>query len=53
MIERLGAVSTVLLDKTGALTLDSTEVEQVVSFDGVKPDEGIEGIARQGVVSGM
>ena len=39
MIERLGAVSTVLLDKTGTLTLGSAEVERVVSFDGVEPDE--------------
>jgi heavy metal translocating P-type ATPase len=39
VIERLGAVSTVLLDKTGTLTLGSAEVERVVSFDGVEPDE--------------
>ena len=39
VIERLGAVSTVLLDKTGTLTLGRAEVERVVSFDGVEPDE--------------
>jgi len=39
VIERLGAVATVLLDKTGTLTLGSAEVERAVSFDGVEPNE--------------
>jgi heavy metal translocating P-type ATPase len=39
VIERLGAVRTALLDKTGTLTLGTAEVEHVVSFDGVEPDE--------------
>jgi len=38
-IERLGEARTVLLDKTGTLTLGVPEVERVVSFDGVPPDE--------------
>ena len=39
VIERLGAVSTVLLDKTGTLTLGTARVERVVPFDGVEPEE--------------
>ena len=39
VIERLGAVSTVLLDKTGTLTLGSAEVERVVPLDGIDPEE--------------
>jgi heavy metal translocating P-type ATPase len=38
-IERLGEARTVLFDKTGTLTLGLPEVERVVSFDGVRPDE--------------
>jgi heavy metal translocating P-type ATPase len=38
-IERLGGARTVLLDKTGTLTLGLPEVERVVSFDGMRPDE--------------
>ncbi len=39
VIERLGSVRTVLLDKTGTLTLGSAVVEDVVSADGVPADE--------------
>jgi heavy metal translocating P-type ATPase len=39
VIERLGRVRTVLLDKTGTLTLGSAEIEQVVALDGVPRDE--------------
>jgi heavy metal translocating P-type ATPase len=38
-IEQLGETRAVLLDKTGTLTLGLPEVERVVSFDGVRPDE--------------
>ncbi len=38
-IEKLGRVRTALLDKTGTLTLGTAEIEDVVSFDGVDPDE--------------
>ncbi len=39
VIERLGRVRTVLLDKTGTLTLGTAEIEQVVALDGVGRDE--------------
>jgi heavy metal translocating P-type ATPase len=39
VIERLGAVSTVLLDKTGTLTLGNAEVERVVPLDGIESAE--------------
>jgi len=39
VIERLGGVRTALLDKTGTLTLGTAEVERVVAYDGVDPDE--------------
>ncbi len=39
VIERLGAVRTALLDKTGTLTLGTAEVERIVSYDNVGPDE--------------
>lgn len=39
VIEQLGDVRTVLLDKTGTLTLGTPEVERVVAFDGVGDDE--------------
>jgi heavy metal translocating P-type ATPase len=39
VIERLGAISTVLLDKTGTLTLGNAEVERVVPLDGIDSDE--------------
>jgi heavy metal translocating P-type ATPase len=38
-IERLGEARTVLLDKTGTLTLGTPEVERVVAANGVAPDE--------------
>ena len=38
-IEKLGEARTVLLDKTGTLTLGTPEIERVVSFDGLEPDE--------------
>ena len=38
-IERLGQAKTVLLDKTGTLTLGVPAVERIVVFDGVTPDE--------------
>ena len=39
VIERLGDVRTVLLDKTGTLTLGTPEVERVLAFDGLPRDE--------------
>jgi heavy metal translocating P-type ATPase len=39
VIERLGKARTVLLDKTGTLTLGTPKVDSVVVFDGVGPDE--------------
>ncbi len=39
VIEKLGAVRTALLDKTGTLTLGTAEIERVVSVDGVAQDE--------------
>lgn len=38
-IERLGDARTVLLDKTGTLTLGIPAIERVVAFDGVARDE--------------
>ncbi|MGH2995183.1 MAG: HAD-IC family P-type ATPase, partial [Gaiellaceae bacterium] len=38
-IEKLGAARTVLLDKTGTLTLGTPEVERVVVFDGLDQEE--------------
>jgi heavy metal translocating P-type ATPase len=39
VIERLGEARSVLLDKTGTLTLGTPEVEEVVSFDGLGSEE--------------
>ena len=39
MIERLGEARTVLLDKTGTLTIGAPTVEHVLTSDGVRPDE--------------
>ena len=39
VIERLGAISTVLLDKTGTLTLGNAEVERTVPLDGIDERE--------------
>ncbi len=39
VIEQLGEARSVLLDKTGTLTLGRPEVERVVQLDGVEPDE--------------
>jgi heavy metal translocating P-type ATPase len=39
VIEKLGAVRTVLLDKTGTLTLGTAVVEGVVASDGIPADE--------------
>jgi heavy metal translocating P-type ATPase len=39
VIERLGEARSVLLDKTGTLTLGLPGVERVVAFDGLGPDE--------------
>jgi heavy metal translocating P-type ATPase len=39
VIEQLGRARTVLLDKTGTLTLGVPEIEQVIAPDGVGPDE--------------
>jgi P-type E1-E2 ATPase len=39
VIEQLGRVRTVLLDKTGTLTLGAPAVERVVALDGVDGDE--------------
>ena len=38
-IEQLGLARTVLLDKTGTVTVGSPEVEQVVSLDGLSTEE--------------
>ena len=39
VIEQLGRVRTVLLDKTGTLTLGAPAVERIVALDGHGPDE--------------
>jgi heavy metal translocating P-type ATPase len=39
VIERLGEARSVLLDKTGTLTLGLPGIERVVVFDGLDPDE--------------
>jgi heavy metal translocating P-type ATPase len=39
VIERLGDARTVLLDKTGTLTLGAPEVARVVVTDGIQPDD--------------
>jgi heavy metal translocating P-type ATPase len=39
VIEQLGKARSVLLDKTGTLTLGTPKVDRVVVFDGVGPDE--------------
>jgi heavy metal translocating P-type ATPase len=39
VIERLGRARTVLLDKTGTLTLGAPSIERVISANGVGPDE--------------
>ena len=39
VIEKLGRVRTVLLDKTGTLTIGTAEIDGVVTFNGVTPDE--------------
>jgi heavy metal translocating P-type ATPase len=38
-IEKLGTARTVLLDKTGTLTLGTPEIDQIVMLDGLEPDE--------------
>jgi heavy metal translocating P-type ATPase len=38
-IEKLGAARTVLLDKTGTLTLGTPQVERIIPVNGVAPDE--------------
>ncbi len=38
-LERLGAAKTVLLDKTGTLTLGQPEVERIIAYDQRDPDE--------------
>jgi heavy metal translocating P-type ATPase len=38
-IEKLGDARTVLLDKTGTITLGRPELERVVALDGLPPDE--------------
>jgi heavy metal translocating P-type ATPase len=39
VIEKLGEARTVLLDKTGTVTLGAPAVERVVALDGLPPDE--------------
>ncbi len=41
MIEKLGEARTVLLDKTGTITLGRPEVTRVVSLNGVEADEAL------------
>jgi heavy metal translocating P-type ATPase len=41
VIEQLGEARTVLLDKTGTLTLGTPEVQDVVALDGLAPDEAL------------
>jgi heavy metal translocating P-type ATPase len=38
-VEQLGEAQTVVLDKTGTLTLGLPEIERLVVFDGLEPDE--------------
>lgn len=39
VLEQLGEARTVLLDKTGTLTLGTPEIEHVISSNGLRPDE--------------
>jgi P-type E1-E2 ATPase len=39
VIEQLGQARTVLLDKTGTVTIGTPEIEQVLTDDGIGPDE--------------
>jgi heavy metal translocating P-type ATPase len=41
VIERLGSVKTVLLDKTGTLTLGAPRLAQTRGLDGLSPDEAL------------
>ena len=41
VIEQLGEAKTVLLDKTGTLTLGTPEVDDVIALDGLPPDEAL------------
>jgi heavy metal translocating P-type ATPase len=38
-IERLGRVRTVLLDKTGTLTIGAPAIDRIVTLDGIPPDD--------------
>ena len=38
-IEKLGEARTVVLDKTGTLTLGTPGIDRIVAFDGIDPDE--------------
>jgi len=40
-VEQLGEAQTVVLDKTGTLTLGTPEIERLVSFGGLAPDEAL------------
>jgi heavy metal translocating P-type ATPase len=40
-LERLGEAKTVVLDKTGTLTRGTPEIERLVVFDGVPPEEAL------------
>jgi heavy metal translocating P-type ATPase len=40
-IERLGEAHSVLLDKTGTVTLGHPELEELVPLDGIEPDEAL------------
>jgi len=52
VVERLGKARTVLLDKTGTLTVGSPEVEQVVPLDELPSDEALRLAASLDQVSG-
>jgi heavy metal translocating P-type ATPase len=41
VIERLGGARTVLLDKTGTLTLGTPHVARIAAFDGLDPEEAL------------
>ncbi len=52
VVERLGNARTVLLDKTGTLTVGSPEVEEIVPLDELPPDEALRLAASVDQLSG-
>jgi heavy metal translocating P-type ATPase len=40
-VEQLGEAQTVVLDKTGTVTLGTPEIERLIAFDGSRPEEAL------------